>query len=382
MYISIVLWHWFVALDTSLCAGFFEILLGSVNTRKHPARFFLQVSDGLNSISLLFSFTASFWVFLDGVSDRFLCRLSLKSGFSLGVIVFSLARASLVHSCGVKQFLLQSLRQSWHLQKIVCWWVFLPSCVLKCADTLIRPAMVFVPCLWIRHLVGLLLRVHSSELRWNQVGSWFFRCVLSLIVVKLTLYFCAALSILVVSSSSFAARAPLCGGFQFCRKVFILVWAFGPRGIVASIMRLMILAHVGCIGEKSRYVLSHVIFTASFLARRSIRLRLPSLIGHCRVSRAILFLVLLSQRKSLVILVSVSSTSVGIPCAFIKNCVWPPIIAWAISFCSSKVRLDLPLCFSTLWTLLNIGFHGVLRFVLFPIQAPSDLTTSVTIFLI
>ena len=69
---------------------------------------------------------------------------------------------------------------------------------------------------------------------------------------KLALYFWAILSILVVSSSIREALSPLCGGFQVCRKQLSRVRAFVPWGMAASIIRSVILAHVGREGEKSR----------------------------------------------------------------------------------------------------------------------------------
>src|SRR6266581_1019538 len=102
--------------------------------------------------------------------------------------------------------------------------------------------MVFVLCLCMRHFVGLLLAGRVSAPRWCHAGSCVFRCGSNLIAAKLTLYFWATLSILVVSSSILDALSPHCGGFQVCRKRFMHVWAFVPWGMDASIIRSVILA--------------------------------------------------------------------------------------------------------------------------------------------
>ena len=57
---------------------------------------------------------------------------------------------------------------------------------------------------------------------------------------------------------------------------------------MALIMRSVILAHEGCVGEKFRYARSHVISIASFWALMSSRFRPPFSIGMYRVFRAIL----------------------------------------------------------------------------------------------
>lgn len=79
---------------------------------------------------------------------------------------------------------------------------------------------------------------------------------------KLTWYMRAAFNILRVSSSNFAARSPLCGGSQDCRKQFIWTWVFGPGGMVASTIRSVNFAQAGWDGEKFRWSFSHVISMA------------------------------------------------------------------------------------------------------------------------
>lgn len=74
--------------------------------------------------------------------------------------------------------------------------------------------MVFILCLWMRHLVGLLFVEHLSDPIWNQAGSCAFRCGLRHMALKLILYILAAFSICVVFSSSFAFLALFVGGFR------------------------------------------------------------------------------------------------------------------------------------------------------------------------
>src|SRR6266849_1242101 len=226
-----------------------------------------------------------------------------------------------------------------------------------------------------RHFDLLLVR-RGSDSRWCHAGSWALRCGFIFIVAKLTLYFCAAFRILIVSSSILAALPPLCGGFHVCRKQFMRVRVSVPWGMDASIIRSIMFAHIGREGEKSRYALSHVISIVSFLALMLIRLRPPFSMGLCRFSRAILDMVPPSQTKLLVIFVRVFSISLGIPCAFARNWVWPPMMAWAISFLPLSVGLDFPHSLRFLFMLSNMGSHGDFRLVLFLIHAPRDRTAS------
>jgi hypothetical protein len=163
-----------------------------------------------------------------------------------------LVSASLAHSCGVQQRLVRSSQQSQHRQYIEGWWGLSLSGVLMRVDARTRSAMVLTRCLWRRHFEGLFLIGRGSDPRWCQVGSWAFRPASNLMAAKLTWYVWAAFSILMVSSSSFAALSPLCGGFQSYRKVLMRAWVFGPWGMDASMIRSVIFAQTGRDGEKSR----------------------------------------------------------------------------------------------------------------------------------
>ena len=98
------------------CAGFLDILSGSVKTRKLSDRWFFVVIEGSKSIASLFSLAARFQNFWFGVRERFPWWASERRGFSLGKVALIWVSASLVHSCGVRQWFVQSLWQSWHLQ--------------------------------------------------------------------------------------------------------------------------------------------------------------------------------------------------------------------------------------------------------------------------
>jgi hypothetical protein len=203
-------------------------------------------------MALSFSFAVWFWSFQFGVRERLPWRASGRRGFSLGKVRLSRVSASWAHSWGVQQSLFRSSRQSWHWQYMEGQCGFSLSGALRCADTWIRSAMVFARCLWRRHLVALFLIGRGSDPRWYHVGSCVFRWVLSLMAARLTLCTRAVFSILDVSSSSWVAQFPLCGGFQVCRKQLMRVWALVPWGMVASMIRSMIFAQVGRDGEKSR----------------------------------------------------------------------------------------------------------------------------------
>ena len=86
-------------------ARFHEILLGSANTLKHSARLFLQVIDGSNRMSSLFSCARLFQCFLAGVSERFLCMSLYVRGFSLGKVFCILVSASCAQSWEVQHCL-------------------------------------------------------------------------------------------------------------------------------------------------------------------------------------------------------------------------------------------------------------------------------------
>ena len=59
---------------------------------------------------------------------------------------------------------------------------------------------------------------------------------------------------------------PLVGMFHLCRNGLSLASLIVVVGAVVSSIRSVILAQVGFFGEKSRYIFSHIISMASFLA--------------------------------------------------------------------------------------------------------------------
>ena len=92
-------------------------------------------------------------------------------------------------------------------------------------------------------------------------------------------------------------------------------------GANSWIIILVMAAHVGCDGEKSRYLFSHMMSMASFLVMISRRSSLPLLIGQHSISQVILGKELSSHMNPLIILFSAISMWGGIPWAFARNCV-------------------------------------------------------------
>ena len=78
----------------------------------------------------------------------------------------------------------------------------------------------------------------------------------------------------------------------------------------------------------------------------------------------------------LMILASAFSIGAGIPWAFVRNCVWPPIIAWMISRFPFRVGCAFSHNSSLVLIVFSIGSQGVISSTLLPIQAPSILTAS------
>jgi hypothetical protein len=89
----------------------------------------------------------------------------------------------------------------------------------------------------------------------------------------------------------------------------------------------VIAAHVGCNGEKFRYLLNQMMSIASFLTEMSRRSSPPSFIGWHSISHAILGDESLSHMKPSNILFRAILMCWGIPCALARNCVWPPTTA-------------------------------------------------------
>ncbi len=84
-------------------------------------------------------------------------------------------------------------------------------------------------------------------------------------------------------------------------------------------IRSVIMAHSRQVGEKLRYALSHIISTASFLASRSSRSSPPIVMGFVRVLLAMCGEESSFHMKSVNILLSISSMSLGIPWAWVRN---------------------------------------------------------------
>lgn len=83
---------------------------------KHSARSFLQVTLGSKVMSWFVFRADSFLAFLVAVSDRLSVLGGAVSGFSFGVISWSLVNASVAHAWGLRQFFCLSLSQSWQRQ--------------------------------------------------------------------------------------------------------------------------------------------------------------------------------------------------------------------------------------------------------------------------
>ena len=126
-------------------------------------------------------------------------------------------------------------------------------------------------------------------------------------------------------------------GLQVWIKVFILAWGSVCFGAATSMITSISFAQVGLFRGDSRYAFSHIISMASFLAFMSSRFSPPSSVGRYSVFSAILGFVLSCQMKSRVIFVKASSILFGIPCAWVRNWVSPPIVIWMIIFLLSRV---------------------------------------------
>src|SRR5258708_18334325 len=126
----------------------------------------------------------------------------------------------------------------------------------------------------------------------------------------------------------------------------------------------------GCKVEKSRYDLSQIIFMASFLDWMLSRFSPPLLRGEHRMSYAILGDESSSHMNFQIILVRAVSIVVGIPCAFVRNWVCPPITAWMIIFLPYRVGLLLPHCSRSFLILSSTGSQGAVALVWLLIHAP------------
>ena len=147
-----------------------EYLSGSVKIRKHSARLSLQVIDGLKVISpshcLALSFL-SFRVLVRDIPSSGSCFV----GLCFGGMRFILARASVVHLCGLLHPMFQSLAHSRHRQFLFFQWVGCWTGWRCLADVLIRSATVTTSCFCRRHFAFVLFIGFCSVERWYHAGS-------------------------------------------------------------------------------------------------------------------------------------------------------------------------------------------------------------------
>src|SRR5260221_6146867 len=355
-----------------LLAGASVSLVGSVNTRKHSARSSLHVIVGSKVISLLSILAISFLIFLVLVRDS-PSGGSCLVGLYLGGIMSRRVCASVTHLCGFSQPWFRSFVHSWHGQFcsgrcVGCW----RGC-RDLADILTRSTTKETLCFFSRHLVALLFIGRCSAVGWYQAGSWARTCGFSLIADRFTLYFLAIFSILLTSSLSLFSLGPLVGTFHTWRKGFPLASLTEWGGAAVCIMWSVIVAQ-GCRdGVKLRYAFSHMSSIASFLDSMSNRLRPLSSLVDCRLALAILAFASCPHINLLISLVNADSTDAGMPCAFVRNWVCPPITVCMMSFFPFRVGWVLSQLLSFALMTSFIGSQGVASFTSLPIQAPSIL---------
>src|SRR5258708_3749730 len=218
--------------------------------QRHSDMSSLVVSEGSKVIVPFCSLALQFCSFLWCVSDSLSCFALRSNGFHSRVDASSLVMASLVHSCGWVQSLLQSSLHGWQLQKFIGLWSFSLSLIL--AEVLIRSAIVLVLCLVMRHLAALLFIGLLAAPICNHAGILYDISSDRHSAARSTLCFLPTSSILLVSLLILLAFGPLVGIFQVCKKVLSLVCAFWPLGAVVSRMMSVIFTHVGRIGERFR----------------------------------------------------------------------------------------------------------------------------------
>jgi hypothetical protein len=163
--------------------------------------------------------------------------------------------------------------------------------------------------------------------------------------------------------------APWVGASHDCRKMFRRARCEVPGGAALLIIKSVSMVQVGCERVRFRYDFSHMISMASFLAWMFSRFRPPSLRGWHRKLRVILGDESSSHIKSRISLVRAVSTEVGIPCAWVRNWVWPHTMACTMVFLPKRVGLPLPHWFRSFLMRSRIGSQGVVAFVWFPIHA-------------
>ena len=318
-------------------AGLFDILVGSVNILKHSARSPLLVIVGSKRIAPFVSLAIMFWSLLRFVRDRFPQWYPQWVGLSLGRIVSILFWASSAQASGLMQFSSLSTLHGWHQQYADGLWGSSWLGVLILTAVFINSATVQTQCFSSRHFAAGVLIAQGAVLMWYHVGSQALSWGVSLIAARLVLYFFAILTILVMLLFVGCAFSLCVGAFQLQRKGFIIACFMSPSGTDALMIRSVIMAYSSLFGKKLRQAFSHIISMASFLTSRSSRSSPPSVIGFCRVSFAILGEESSFYMKLLVTLFSVSSTSFGIPWAWDRNCVCPPITICVITFWPFRV---------------------------------------------
>ena len=179
-----------------------------------------------------------------------------------------------------------------------------------------------------------------------------------------------------MSSFMCFAHRPLIGAIQVCRKGFSLAFSTDWGGAVASMMWSVIVAHFCWEGAKFRYVFNQMISIASFLALMSRTFSPPLWMGRHRVAMAIWGLIPWFHRNLLIIFVSASLMCEGIPWAFARNCVWPPMIACMMTCFPLRVRCTLSHRSSFVLIVSSTGSQGVRSRVSLPIHAPRILMAS------
>src|SRR5258708_5173683 len=171
------LWCW---------AGNFDIFSGSVKIWKHLVMLFLLVMVRSKTIDPFSCFALRLSAFLHLIRERLSWCSFGFSGFSLGIVILILVKASSVQLCGCMQPLVLSSLHAVQLQKLVglCWF---PGASFILADVMSRSAIVLVLCLCRRHLAFWLFIGWCSAPVWNQAGRLCFSSGDSLITVRLAL---------------------------------------------------------------------------------------------------------------------------------------------------------------------------------------------------
>ena len=241
------------------------------------------------------------------------------------------------------------------------------------ADICIR--LVTLNTWWVlsRHLEAAFDIGCKLDAMWYHLRSLAQRFGVRRMTARFMLYFLAVFIILKALLLMRSSLFSLVGMFNLCRNGLSPASLIVVVGTVVSSIRSVILAQIGLFGEKSRYVFSHIILMASFLAWISNIFRPPFSIGLCRTSRASLGEKSSSHMKSCIILIMAFSMCLGIPCTFARNWVCPPTITWIIFTLPIMVGFDFPHLPRFLCILSSVISHGAASLVLFSIQSPRDL---------